>query len=138
MPPDTAPPDKEMEPNWAPFDDEPSFEFCELKFEKTKTSIDDMNALLRIWRNKNRVDGNNHPAIFDDHNHFLEFIDAIPYGEATWHTFAVRYAGPVDADSPSWKRQTFIIHHRDPKTVFSNMISSSEFATRWDYKAYQE
>lgn len=131
LPPETARPLKTWNPT-------PSFEFCELKFEKTKTSSDDINNLLRILREKNEVDGNNNPAIFDDHDHFLEFVDAIPYDEATWHTFAIHYTGPVDANSPSWKRRTFIIHARDPKTVFSNMISSSEFATRWDFKAYKE
>lgn len=138
LPPDTAPPPEDLAPNWAPYPDKPSFEFTELKFEKKKTSVDDLNALLRILREKNEVDGNDNPAIFDDHDHFLEFIDAIPYGEATWHTFAIRYTGPVAADSPSWKRQTFIIHARDPRDVFSNMISSPEFAKRWDYKAYKE
>lgn len=43
-----------------------------------KTSVDDVHALLRIWAERNMFTGNNDPAVFDDHDHFLEFIDAIP------------------------------------------------------------
>ncbi|KAL7279950.1 hypothetical protein ACG7TL_006361 [Trametes sanguinea] len=64
--------------------------------------------------------------------------DALPFGEAPWISFRIRYAGHVDANSPSWKRHTYIVHMRNPLRVAENMAGSADFLGTWDYTPFKE
>lgn len=89
---DDAPPDNQPEDdeNWQSFADRPSFEFAELVFEKMKTSIGDINRLLRIIQAKNNL-GSGDPAIFENADDMYAAIDGLDVEAAGWQTFRVRY-----------------------------------------------
>ncbi|KAI0065531.1 hypothetical protein BV25DRAFT_1868788 [Artomyces pyxidatus] len=65
-------------------------------------------------------------------------IDEIPFGEASWHSFKVRYTGEVTHASPSWKRRTYEVHTRDAMTVLRNMLASPDFNGKWNHTPYEE
>ncbi|KAH9911207.1 uncharacterized protein B0H18DRAFT_1089328 [Fomitopsis serialis] len=49
-----------------------------------------------------------------------------------------RYTGPVDKDSPSWKRTDYVVHCRNARQVARNMIGNEDFNGRFDTTPYQE
>ncbi|KAA1472182.1 hypothetical protein DENSPDRAFT_778039 [Dentipellis sp. KUC8613] len=114
--------------DWAPFDDRPSFHFAQLVFEKMQTSVGDVNTLLEILGAREcLVHGKDGKPMFQNADHLLETIDAIDYGEVSWQSFSVRYNGPIDDTSASWKRETYVIHARNTLQVVRTMLSNTEF-----------
>lgn len=99
-----------------------------------------VNRLLQILAAKYVVD--NLPA--DNHSFFRKYQDVldaiytIGYGEASWRTFAFRFDSPVSLDSPSWKRETFLVHCRDALRVAQNLASYLDFNTRFGYVPDEE
>lgn len=75
--------------DWGSFADRPSFEFCELIFEKMLTSVGDINWLLNIIQAKNDL-GSGDPAIFRNADDMYAAIDGIDVEGAGWHSFRVR------------------------------------------------
>lgn len=106
LPPNTPPLPRDEGHDWTPFTDRPSFEFAELEFEKVHASAEDINHLLRIWAAKNMLDCGGPPP-FESTDDLMVTIDAIPYGECRWHTFRVRYAGPIAVNAPSWQTEMY-------------------------------
>lgn len=77
-------------------------------------------------------------AIFDDADDLYSHIDALPYGDQSWSTFSLRYNGPVDANSPSWKRHSYVVHTRNTLRVAESMAGSTDFLHTWDYVPFEE
>ena len=50
----------------------------------------------------------------------------------------MHYTGPVDDDSPSWKRAAFEVHCRNVRTVAHNIIGTEEYDGKFDITPYQE
>ncbi|TFY55613.1 hypothetical protein EVJ58_g8134 [Rhodofomes roseus] len=138
LPRGAPPPPREPLDGFAPFKDRPSFEFAELIFEKMLCSRDDIDQLLRIWSAKNVVDNTGTDPVFDTHQDVLNTIDAIPWGEAPWYSFKIRWNGPLTPTSPGWKRAEYVVHAQNPLQVFENMLDDGEFAKRFHPTAYQE
>ncbi|KAI0349050.1 hypothetical protein OH77DRAFT_1499678 [Trametes cingulata] len=125
--------------NWDPFADRPTFEFAEHVFEKMENSQGDIDHLLRILAARDALHGHADTSpIFEDTRDLYGTIDAITYGDLPWTSFAIRYTGPVDADSPAWKRQTYVIHTRNPMAVSEAMAASADFNGNWDYVLFEE
>lgn len=102
-----------------------------------ETSQDDINQLLRIWAAKNVLeDGGTVP--YENFHQLYDTIDAIPYGDTPWHSFRVRYSGPVTPDSPAWQQQTYVIHTRNAEAAIRMMAASDDFEGKFDYVAYEE
>ncbi|KAL7283046.1 hypothetical protein ACG7TL_002470 [Trametes sanguinea] len=125
--------------DWSPFPDRPSFEYAELIFEDAHTSEGKVNHLLQILAAKHVADGMpEYEPIYSSYRHLEETIDAVPYGSINWRTFAVRYAGPVHAHSPAWKRTVYFIHARDTLSVAESLAASSDFNGKFDYVPFEE
>ncbi|KAI0349013.1 hypothetical protein OH77DRAFT_1499682 [Trametes cingulata] len=125
--------------NWEPFSDRPTFEFAEHAFKKMENSEDDINHLLRIIAARDALHGHEDtPPFFDDAAELLEKIDRVPYGDIPWQSFAVCYTGPVDANSPAWKQQEYVIHTRNTLHVAEAMAGSADFRGKFDTVPYEE
>ncbi|KAH9900045.1 hypothetical protein C8Q73DRAFT_787874 [Cubamyces lactineus] len=137
---DAPPPPRDIREGFDPFPDRPSFEAGELLFEKMAASKGDLEHLFRILHAKKILDGHDaeDDALFSSHQHLLDTIDAIPYGDSEWTTFVIRYAGPVAPDAPKWQRESYIVHARDSRTVVANMVSNPDFNGSWDMCPYRE
>ncbi|EIW51958.1 uncharacterized protein TRAVEDRAFT_40766 [Trametes versicolor FP-101664 SS1] len=129
--------------DWSPFPDRPSYEFAELIFEDAHLSKAKIDHILLNFC----VYGCAGPgvavivaygAIYTDYKELLETIDNIELGPAKWRTFAVRYGGPVDADSPPWKREVFLVHARNPLHVAEALAASPDFKERFDVAPFEE
>ena len=125
--------------DFSPFADRPSFEFVELAFEKMQVSKGDLDQLLHILAAKNVADGHaEQPAIFENTRELLETIDDIPYGDATWRAYKVRYTGPIDPDSPPWMRRTYTVHMRDTLVVAKQLVTSDDFKGKFNTRPFAE
>ncbi|PIL28280.1 hypothetical protein GSI_09568 [Ganoderma sinense ZZ0214-1] len=104
-----------------------------------ENSEGDIQHLLDILRARNVLHGlEDIPPIFGDANHYLSSLDAIQYGGCSWKSVAFRYSGPVDADSPSWKRKPHVIHLRNALEAVESMVASSDFKDAFDTRPYEE
>ncbi|KAH9839919.1 uncharacterized protein C8Q71DRAFT_820987 [Rhodofomes roseus] len=130
-------PAREPVTSYAPFENRTAFEFADLIVKKMQTSIGDINALLRTQAAYNATQGGG-DVPFEDADELFETVDAIPYGDAPWESFTLQYTGPVDDNSPSWKRATYTVHSRNPRTVAHNMAKNEEFDGKFDTTPYQE
>ncbi|KAI0358655.1 hypothetical protein OH77DRAFT_1203821 [Trametes cingulata] len=140
LPPNAPPPPRELHEDWDPFEDRPTFEFASHLFEKMHASEDEINQLLRIHAAKRSIQTQGEDTdsgYFDSAKDMYSTIDSIPYGEAPWATYKVRYTGPADPDAP-WKHETYHVHTRDIKQVLMNMAASPEFDGKWDYVPFEE
>ncbi|KDQ58372.1 hypothetical protein JAAARDRAFT_128445 [Jaapia argillacea MUCL 33604] len=137
LPDHSPPPPRDATHDWAPFSDEPSFEFAELMFEKVQSSRGDIDELLRILAKKNTQDGLEDP-IYHSCADLEATIDAIEYGEASWTSFKVRYTGEITPQSPSWKQEEFVVHTRDSLSVIRSMVGSVDFDGSFDYIPFEE
>lgn len=77
-------------------------------------------------------------AIYKDYSAVESVIDDIPYGPKVWSTYAVRYNGPVDANSASWKRETYFIHARNTLHVAEALAGSTDFKEKFDIMPFEE
>ena len=139
LPPHAPPPLRPDDIDWHPFPDRPSFEFAEWSFEEAPLSKEALRRLFRILAAKHTVDGlPDYDPIYKTQQDILDTIDAITYGEVSWRTLAIRYRGPLTADSPLWKRHVYLVHTRDALRVVENLVSSSELDGKFDYVPYEE
>ncbi|KAI9069864.1 hypothetical protein FKP32DRAFT_1558895 [Trametes sanguinea] len=139
LPAGQAPPPRPDDIDWRPFPDRPSFEYAELVFEHAHLSEGTVNALLKILAAKHVVDGMpDYSTIYASYEDIEAAIDAIPYGDLKWRTFAIRYSDPIDADSPSWKRTVYYLHARNTLQVAESLSASPDFDGKFDVAPYEE
>lgn len=75
--------------------------------------------------------------MYNNVDEVLADIDAIPFGDKPWTSFNIRYNGPIDARTPSWKQQTFTVHTRDTFAVLEQCLQNQDFAQAWDYSPHE-
>ena len=134
-----SPPPSPSADAWAPFEDRPQFEFAQSAFEDSELSARQLNDMLNavVARNISRG-GTADDAIFQSHGHVMETIDNIQEGDLPFKSFSIQYTGPVDENSPSWKRAEYIIHCRDTLSVVESIAANPEFKGFFNYKPYKE
>ncbi|KAJ3477295.1 hypothetical protein NLI96_g10564 [Meripilus lineatus] len=122
--------------DWSPFENRPAFEYAEYAFEKTHTSVDDLNTQLRLWAAYNIAKGHDN-IMFSSHHNVLTTIDEIPLGDLPWSSFNVRYTGPLDERSPSWQHQVYTVYTRNTFAVQQAILQNEDFAQMFDYVPYE-
>ena len=124
-------------PDLSPFADAPSFRFAVLAHKKVQASVTELNDLLSIWAEYNSIyDGPEPP--FHNVDDLYKTIDSIQHGDAPWESFTVRYDGPLDANSPAWKRRDYTVYCRNTSTMAHNMLANIAFKDQFDYVPYKE
>ena len=98
----------------------------------------DITEIMKLWAAKSIIDGGTGEAPFLDKKELYAAIDAISVGECPWTSFEVRYDGPIMESSPTWQRETYVIHTRDPQVVLRNLAGSAAFEGKWDYVPFEE
>lgn len=138
--PFTSPPsDLDDNPTYAPFEDREAFEFAELMFSKAQVSKGNIDAILDIWGRRNTSQGLNEDSqIFSSAEEMYRIIDSVPHGNAPWKSVFLQYSGPIDADTPNWKRAKYELIVQDTRVVVGNMLSNTDFERHFDYVPYQE
>ncbi len=71
-------------------------------------------------------------------SHMLETIDSIPFGDAPWTSFKVRYTGDLPSNPPPWMTAEYEVSHRDPLVCVRNMLANPDFADEFDVAPYRE
>lgn len=140
LPPGTPPPTEHEDvrtDDWTPFNDRPSFQLAWFSYRKAELSGGDIDELMEIWA-AHTVQNGGGDAPFLNKSDMYATIDNIQKGDAPWKAFSLKYDGPLAADSPSWKCATYRVFCRDTRTVAHNMLSSSDFDGRFDYRPFQE
>lgn len=105
-----------------------------------QTSRGDLNEILRNYAAQRVVEtGEAHAeAPFESADDMYATLDAIPYGEAAWTTFKLRYTGPITPHTPAWKLKTYTIYTRNTLRVAESIAACADFDRRWDYVPYEE
>ncbi|KAJ3473741.1 hypothetical protein NLI96_g12846 [Meripilus lineatus] len=122
--------------DWSPFENRPAFEYAEYAFEKIHTSVSDLNTQLNLWAAYNLAKGHD-DTMFSSHHDVLTTIDEIPLGDLPWSSFNVRYTGPADGRSPSWKHQVYTVHTRNTFAVQQSILQNEDFVQTFDYVPYE-
>ncbi|KAH9910697.1 uncharacterized protein BXZ73DRAFT_57860 [Epithele typhae] len=139
LPRGAPPPLRPNDIDWHPFPDRPSFEFAQWSFDSSPQSRAGLRQLWKILQAKFTADGlENYSPFYRSKSDIEDAIDDIPFGDAAWTTIAIRYRGPVGPDSPSWKRQVYLVHTRDALTVAECIAANAEFKDMFDYVPYEE
>ena len=134
------PPARDQEHDWWPFESRPHFEFAEWHYEKVQTSRGELNDILRTHAAQRALEtGDPHAQpMFESADDMYSTLDSIPYGEAAWTTFKVKYIGPITPHTPAWKLKTYTIYTRNTLRVAENIAACKDFDGRWDYVPYEE
>lgn len=77
-------------------------------------------------------------SVFQSADEMLATIDAIEDGDAPWESFTLRYTGPINETTPSWKSATYTVYTRNSYTVMKNLLASEDFTASFDYAPYEE
>ena len=95
-----------------------------------------VDKLMQILSAASSFSGSTAP--FQNYKHMCTLIDTVEVGDVPWQTFMCKYNGNVTEDSPSWMKQGYEVHYRDPLQVVKNILSSTEFNGKMDYTPYIE
>ena len=125
------PPPRDHPPphHWTPFESRSQFEFADFLYRKAQLSAGKIDALTDILA---VMYGEQEPP-FQSHREMYRTIDSISLGDAPWQSFAVKYAGPLPENPPTWMTAKYDIWHRDPLTVLESQIGNPDFAGCIDY-----
>ena len=93
-----------------------------------------VDKLMRILSAASSFSGSTAP--FQNYKHMCTLIDTVEVGDVPWQTFMCKYNSNVTNDSPSWMKQGYKVHYRDPLQVVKNILSSTEFNGKIDYTPY--
>ncbi|KAI0350129.1 hypothetical protein OH77DRAFT_1573834 [Trametes cingulata] len=140
LPPGTLPPPRDDPQSFWPFPHRPAFTYAQIHYERLHTSEGGLDGLLRALAAAKALETGDPEAqaLFDSADDLLNHIDALPFGEQSWTSFRLRYSGPVDANSPSWKRHEYVVHTRNALQVAKNIAGSADFLHTWDYTPFEE
>ncbi|KIJ58530.1 hypothetical protein HYDPIDRAFT_54279, partial [Hydnomerulius pinastri MD-312] len=126
----TPPPPRAPGQNgFALFNSAPEFQLADFVYRKNQMSGGDVDELMDILA---EFEGNDPP--FSDHNELHRLVDAIPYGEALWRSFSVKYAGPIpEGNTPKWMLAEYDVWFRDAKELLELMLANHDFHGEIDY-----
>ncbi|PSR92305.1 hypothetical protein PHLCEN_2v4726 [Hermanssonia centrifuga] len=122
--------------DWTPFASRLQFETADFLFQRARMSQGSINQLLELWAASLIPFGASPP--FASVQHMLETIDSIPFGDAPWSSFKVRYTGDLPPNPPPWMTAEYEVSHRDPLVCARNMLSNPDFAEEFDVAPYRE
>ncbi len=110
---------------------------AEWLFKKTQMPRGDINFLMEAFASFGHAAGMAPP--FADHEDLHRVIDAIPLGDAPWHSFTGEYQGPLPKDNiPSWMTQKYEIWTRDICTLVRNTLDNPDFKEEFHTAPYRE
>lgn len=67
-----------------------------------------------------------------------ELLDAIPHGDAPWHSFTMAYNGPLPNNPPEWMTRRYQVFYRDARTVLLNQLANPDFDGHFDSAPYKD
>ncbi|KAH9911914.1 uncharacterized protein BXZ73DRAFT_107744 [Epithele typhae] len=135
-----VPPPPYNGPNgYFPWEDRIAFEFTKLTYKEMQESAGNLEEILRLWHAKCILEGCPEAAPpFDSVDDLLDTIDQAPYGDTGWRVFRVRYTGPIEPNSPSWMRKTYLFYAHNTLAVAEQLAQCPEFNGKFDYRPYTE
>lgn len=138
LPPGTPPSPPTINPaDYSPFQDRFDFQIAQFLFKKVQMSGKNIDELMYLWAAQSLK--NDGTAPFTSHKELYALIDAIPFGDAPWQSFSVKYDGELpEGTPPSWMLAEYEVWFRDPAVVLKNMLENSDFSGEFDYSAFRE
>jgi hypothetical protein len=138
--PDGAPPvPREQIPadDWTPFDNHLQFELADFLYTRNQMPAKQIDTLLDIWGESLRNAGGQ--PLFTSHRDLYGTIDAIPFGDVKWQSFAVKYTNiPEDGERAPWMEDTYDVWFRCPLQTIHNILANPELKGKMDFRLYRE
>ena len=140
LPPNSAPsPPADGDPDkpWYPFNSRAQFELADLVYRRDEMPAGRIDDLMDIFA---ALDANGTPP-YANHEELYGCIDAIS-PERTWQCLSFTHADAstiMDGDSsvPAWKKGTYDMWIRDPKSLVQRQLSNPEIKDFIDYAPRQ-
>ena len=99
--------------DWTPYESCAQFELAEFLYQKVQMSTGKIDSLMQILA---MLYGDRDPP-WSSHDALYESINAIPYGDHPWQSFAMRYSGVLSDDPPLWMLADYDVWYRSPLTI---------------------
>ena len=137
LPKGTPPPARNdhVQSDWYPWEDKADFLLSDFLFRKAQMSnghIDELFEILSKFSPTSSLDR------YKGHKDVHAKIDAVKVGDTPWKHFSCNFNGKVNDNSPSWMKQSFFVHYRDPLEIAKQILDNPIFADRLDYAPYAE
>ena len=116
--------------DWAPFNNQATFETAELLYVKAQASGGNIDGLMDIWKQTGQAPFANHQDLYDS-------IDSITVGDLAWQSFNVRYNREVSDVDPQWMSDSYEVFFRDPHLVVQGMLANPDFDEGMDFAPYR-
>ncbi|KAH8071048.1 hypothetical protein BXZ70DRAFT_1058347 [Cristinia sonorae] len=139
IPPDSPPPlhTSRTTADWSPFDSRLQFEMAEFLYKRTQMSQSNIDWLMDAFAAFGY--SADLPPPFDNHRHMHSTIDAIPLGDAPWHSFTATYTGvKPNHNVPEWMNAEYEVWCRNPRTIIRNMLANPAFKDNFDAAPFRE
>ena len=134
LPAGALPPAREVDPGWAPSDDEQQFRLADFLYRKAEMSAGNIDELLEIWAlNMAQADD---LGPFSMYEQMYGAIDSISFGDAPWRCFSAGYQGDKAPNHPSWQDAEYDVWYRDPAVVIKQLFDNPDFDKQFDYAPY--
>jgi hypothetical protein len=106
-----SPPSEQPGPNpfW-PFNNRHDFDWVIHYVKDLAASKHQINQGLNLWLSSTlHPDYAGPPVPWRNTKEMYQTVDAIQQGTVPWKTYEIKYNGPVDANSPKWKLETYTL-----------------------------
>ena len=95
-----------------------------------------INDLLEIIAAMNAMTSGEGP--FKTHTDLYNTTDVTNLGDTLWNYFNLNYQGEMNASSPPWQTEDFLVWFQDPLTLIHHLLSNSDFNGDFNYLPFQE
>jgi hypothetical protein len=135
-----SPPSEQPGPNpfW-PFNNRHDFDWVIHYVQDLAASRRQINQGLDLWLSSTlHPDYAGPPVPWKNAKEMYQAVDAIQQGTIPWKTYEIKYNGPVDANSPKWKLQTYTLCYRDVVLLMEEQLANPAFKDECNYAPFME
>lgn len=133
-----SPPPREKLRDFDSFGTRTRFETAEVLYEESETGRAKVDRLLRIWAAENILNRSTGKPPFENYDDMVAAIDGLSVGSNEWYSFTLGYNGPIEENTPAWKRRGYTIYARNPLTTFENQLANPTLKNKFDRAPLRE
>jgi hypothetical protein len=113
-----------------------AFEAADLLYKRSQLPKTHVDSLMELWAASLFEHGAAPP--FASAHDMLKTIDSIHADLVLWSSFNISLTDETDSDAPSFEKDVYTVHLRDPHQLALEMLAREEFDGHFDDCAYQD
>jgi hypothetical protein len=132
------PPPPDPTPFW-PFENRHEFDWVVHYVKDLSASKRQITKGLDLWLSSTLYPGYAGPPVpWKNAREMYDTVDAIQQGTVPWKKYEIKYQGPVNANSPKWKLQTYELCYRNVVLLMEEQLANPDFKDNCDYVPFME